>query len=225
MKVSVKSSISGHSTLEYALLMPIIFICVFACIVVFLILYQKAIVQNIAEEAAQSMSRQWGYNPLPVEELNSGVYKRETYENREVYWNLKLLFSEKKKQDAREYIEKNIKGAGLLKPYNSQVTANNTVPDTTVNVEITPGLPAVLTIEIKAAYMMPAKNLLRLIGIGDCLIIKANARSLIFDPKDMINTTDYVYQLLRSTDLYQDFIKKIEPLKKNLDRILKEQEG
>lgn len=225
MKVIAKKSISGHSTLEYALLMPIIFICVFACIIVFLILHQKAIIQNIAEEAAQSLSRQWGYNPLPVEEIHSGVYKRETYDNREIYWNLKLLFSEKKKKDAREHIEKNIKNVGLLKPYSSKVSSDNAVPDTTVNVDIKPGLPAVLNIEIKAAYIMPAKYLMKLIGIGDCLIIKANARSLIFDPKDMINTTDYVYQLIRSTDLYQDFIEKIEPLKKNLDRILKEQEG
>lgn len=56
MKTFMKSPISGHSTLEYALLMPIIFICIFICIIVFLILYQKAIVQNIAEEAAQSLS-------------------------------------------------------------------------------------------------------------------------------------------------------------------------
>ncbi|NLX63178.1 MAG: pilus assembly protein [Clostridiaceae bacterium] len=222
MKIFRKPSTSGHSTLEYALLMPIIFICVFVCIIVFLILYQKAIIQNIAEEAAQSLSRQWGYNPLPMEEINSGVYKRETYDSREIYWNLKLLFSEKKKKDAREHIEKSIRNVGLLKPYNSQVSGDNAIPATTVNVDIKPGLPAVLNIEIKAAYMMPAKNLMKLIGIGDCLILKANARSLIFDPKDMINTTDYVYQLISSTDLYRKFIKKIEPLKKNLDRILKE---
>jgi len=225
MKVFAKPSTSGHSTLEYALLMPIIFICVFVCIIVFMILYQKAIIQNIAEETAQSLSRQWGYSPLPVEEISSGVYKRETYESREVYWNLKLLFSEKKKKDAKEYIEKSIKNVGFLKPYNSQAFGDNSIPDTTVNVDIKPGLPAVLNVEIKAAYKMPAKNLMNLIGIGDCLIIKGYARTLIYDPKDMINTTDYVYQLIRSTDFYQDFIKRIEPIKKNLDRILKEQEG
>ena len=55
---------------------------VFICIVVFLILYQKAIIQNMAEDVTQSLSRQWGYKPLPVDEINSGVYKRETYESR-----------------------------------------------------------------------------------------------------------------------------------------------
>lgn len=225
MKTVKKPFISGQSTLEYALLVPIIFICVFLCIVIFLILYQKAIVQNLAEETAQSLSRQWGYKPLPVDEINTGVYKRETYESREVYWNLKLLFSKKKEEAAKEYIEKNIKNVGFLKPYVPKKTsANNTESNLIVDVDIKPGLPAVLNVEIKAAYQIPMKNLMRLIGIGDCLVIEGYARSLVYDPKDMINTTDYVYQLIRATDLYQNFIKKIEPLKKNIDMILKEEE-
>ncbi len=223
MKTVMKTSRSGHSTLEYTLLMPIIFICVLMCIVIFLIQYQKAIVQNIAEETVQSLSRQWGYKPLPVDEISSGVYKRETYESREVYWNLKLLFSKKKEEAAKEYIEKNIKNVGFLKPYVPKKTSsNNTEPNLIVDVNIKPGLPAVLNVEIEAVYQMPMKNLMRLIGIGDCLVIKGYARSLVYDPKDMINTTDYVYQLIRSTDLYQNFIKKIEPLKKNLDKIIEE---
>lgn len=225
MKTVKKPLSGGHSTLEYALLMPIIFICVFMCIVIFLILYQKSLVQNMAEEAAQSLSRQWGYKPLPVDEINSGVYKRETYESREVYWNLKLLFSKKKEEAAKAYIEKNIKDVGFLKPYVSEKgSAKNTDPNLIVAVDIKPGLPAVLNVEIKAAYQMPVKNLMRLVGIGDRLVIEGKARSLVYDTKDMINTTDYVYQLIRATDLYQNFIKKIEPLKKNLDKILKEEE-
>ena len=94
MKTVLRPSIRGHSTLEYAVLMPIVLICVFICIEIFLIQYQKSVVQNIAEEAAQSLSRQWGYKPLPVDEISSGVYKRETYESMEVD-ELKLLFSKK----------------------------------------------------------------------------------------------------------------------------------
>lgn len=226
MKTVLRPSIRGHSTLEYAVLMPIVLICVFICIEIFLIQYQKSVVQNIAEEAAQSLSRQWGYKPLPVDEINSGVYKTETYESREIYWNLKLLFSKSKEEAARAYIEKKIKNTGFLKPYVPKGdSADSTKHHLTVDVNINPGLPAVLNVEIMAAYQMPMKNLMRLVGFGDCLIIEGHAQSLVYDSKDMINTTDYVYQLIRSTDLYQNFIKKIDPLKKNLDMILKEQEG
>ncbi len=225
MKIVKWSFRSGYSTLEYTLLMPIIFICIFICIVVFLILYQKAIVQNMADDVAQSLSRQWGYKPLPVDEIDTGVYKKDTYESREVYWNLKILFSKKKEQTAKEYIEKNIKDVGLLKPYAPDNGSGNSLESNLiVEVDIKPGLPAVLNVDIQAAYEMPMKNLLKLIGVREFLVIEGHARSLVYDPKDMINTTDYVYQLIRATDLYQNFIKKIEPLKKNLDKLLKEQE-
>lgn len=150
------------------------------------------------------------------------MYKRQTYESRETYWNLKLFFSRRKKNDAKEYIENRIKDVGFLKPYSPDTSADGNKPDTTIDVNIIPGLPAVLNVEIKVAYQMPVKNLMRLIGIGDCLVIEGYARSLIYDPKDMINTTDYVYQLIRATDLYENFMKKIEPLKKQLDKIVKE---
>lgn len=214
---------SGHSTLEYTLLIPIVLICVFICMVAFLILYQKALVQNMAEDAAQSLSRQWGYKPLPVDEISSGVYKRETYESREVYWNLKLLFGKKKEEAAIEYIEKNIEDLGLLKPYIPEKNSGKSIDNLIVNVDIKPGLPAVLYVDIKAVYHMPMQNLMQLIGFGKCLIIEGHAQSLVYDPKDMINTTDYVYQLIRTTDIYQSFMKKIEPLKKNLDKLIKGQ--
>lgn len=214
---------SGHSTLEYTLLMPIILICVFICIVAFLILYQKALVQYIAEDAAQSLSRQWGYKPLPVDEINSGVYKRETYESREVYWNLKLLFGADKEKAAIEYLEKNIKDIGFLKLYVPEENSGKSIDNLIVNVDIKPGIPAVLYVDIKAIYHMPMQNLFKLIGFGECLIVEGRAQSLVYDPKDMINTTDYVHQLVRSTDTYQKFMKKIEPLKKNLDKLLKGQ--
>jgi hypothetical protein len=222
MKTEKRRFISGHSTLEYTLLLPIVFICVFICIVVFLILYQKAIIQNMAEDVTQSLSRQWGYKPLPVDEINSGVYKRETYESREVYWNLKLLFSKSKEDAAKEYIEEHIKDVGFLKPYVPKEGSGNTEPNLVVDVDVKPGLPAVLNVKIKAAYQMPMYNLFKLIGIKDCLIIEGHAQSLVYDPKEMINTTDYIYQLIRATDLYQNFIKKIEPLKKNLEKLIKE---
>lgn len=226
MKTGKRLLRSGNSTLEYTILMSIVFICVFICIVIFLILYQKALVQNMAEDVAQSLSRQWGYKPLPIDEVNSGVYKKDTYESREVYWNLKILFSRKKEEVAKEYIEKNLKGIGLLKPYIPENDSDNDIKSNTiVDVDIKPGLPAILNVDIKVAYEMPMKNLFRLIGIREFLVIEGYARSLVYDPKDMINTTDYIYQLIRATDLYQNFMKKIEPLKKNLDKLLNGQEG
>ena len=177
----------GSSTVECAILMPIILACVLLCIFIFMILYEKTLLQNYAEDVAMSLSRQWGYKPLPVDELETGVYKKETYEDREIYWQLKLLGNNKKELAAYEYIRDNTKTTGILKPYKDRTGKE---VQNEISVDFTPGIPSTIQITIIAKYSTPAKPLLSLIGMNDYLIIEAKAKSTVYDPKDMINTTD-----------------------------------
>lgn len=201
----------GSYTLEYAILIPIIFVCVFVCILLFLILYQKTLIQNLAEETVQSISRQWGYKPLPTDQLTTGVYKRDTYESREVYWHLKLWNSKKKEEQAESQILMAIDNLGVLKPHISKPK---------VDVIFKPGIPSEVVVKIQVAYQVPGISLIKLIDEVDYLIIAGEARSAVYDSKDMINTSDYVYQIIRETKFYQDIMAKIETLKGNLSKII-----
>ncbi len=201
----------GSYTLEYAILIPIIFACVFICILISLVFYQKTLIQNIAEEMAQSISRQWGYKPLPTEELTSGVYKRDTYESREVYWHLKLWNNRKKEEHAESQILMALDNLGILKLYSS---------DQNVDVIFKPGIPSEVVVKIQVAYSIPGLGLIKLIDNADYLIIEGEARSAVYDSKDMINTSDYVYQIIRETKFYQEIMAKIEALKTNLNKII-----
>lgn len=219
MKNRKKDWEKGNTLLEYAILLPVIFACVVLCIYIFIIFYQKTLIQNIAEDTAQSISRQWGYKPLPTEEMTTGVYKKETYESREVYWHLKLLGNKKKESTAIVHIKDNTKNIGLLKPY---INDKGQVSEPEVIVDFKAGFPSVLHVNIRTMYNTPAKGLLKLIGFKEYLVIEGKAQALVYDPKDMINTTDYAYQIIRETKIYKKFIEKIKPLKANLDKFLKE---
>lgn len=228
MCLKIKIREKGSTTLEYAILMPVVFACVLLAVYVFLILHQKALIQNLSEEAAQSLSRQWGYKPIPVDELESGAYKRSTYESREIYWHLKLWDKGSKQTNAQEYFNKKVKTTGLLKLYKPDYNKGKNMPklsfdpDKPVYVEFKPGFPSTLIVKIKAAYTIPGAGILKLVGLGEYIVIEGNAQSQVYDAKDMINTTDYVVQIIRETKIYQEFIKKIEPLKENIDKFIKE---
>lgn len=220
MSVKMKRWETGNATLEYALILPVVFVSILAVIVVFFVLYQKALIQNLAEDAAQSLSRQWGYQPLPMEELDTGVYQKATYETREIYWHIKLWNNDDKEAAAEEYLKEKVMSSSALKLYNPEEASKKGSDDQepSVAVSYTPGLPSTLTVEIKAAYRVPG---LKFIGLGDYVVIKGYGRAFIYDSKDMINTTDYVIQLIRGTKTFQLFNEKLSPLRENLDKILK----
>jgi len=212
MGTKTSLSVKGSFTIEFVILIPLVFACVFACINVFLVFYQKTLIQNIAEEAAQSLSRQWGYNPLPLDELATGVYKRETYESRETYWHLKLWNNGKKEEQAESRIMTGLDSLGILKPKLKRPIR--------VNVDFRPGLPSEVTVEVEISYTAPGLGLLKLFGAGDYVTVKGEARSAVYDSKDMINNADYVYQIIRETKVFKNIMAKINTVKEKLNSII-----
>jgi hypothetical protein len=213
------NSDTGSSTVECAILIPVILASVLLCVFIFIILYEKTLLQSYADEMAMSLAREWGYKALPVDELESGVYKKETYENREIYWHLKLWENSQKELTAFGYIKDNAKSTGILKPYKDHTGKEE---EKEIIVDFRPGIPSVIHITITGKYTTPAEPLLKLIGLNDYLILEAKAKSNVYDTKDMINTTDYVYQLVRETETFKKFTEKIKPLKEKLDDLVKE---
>lgn len=226
-KITGKTGTTGNATLEYAILLPTVFACVFAVITVFLVLTQKALIQNLAEDTAETLSRQWGYMSFLDEEMKSGIYKKTTYKEREIYWNLKLWNNEEKEKKAERYIKKRVIEMGPLKTFQPQKSTEgnqkneNSYQDPSVLVKYTADLPSTLTVEIVANYIVPGAGVMKLLGMGDFLTIKGSAQGYVYDAKDMINTTDYVIQIFQGTKTYQLFMEKVKPLKDNLQKIIK----
>lgn len=217
--MQVKRHCKGSSTIEVAIIMPVIFALIFASIVVFLILYQKALIQSLAENMAESIARQWNYTVVSYEEIENGAYTKDTYDEREIYWELKTLTGGKKRltQLYEDYIRDKVSHLGPLKPDRTGVSHDDHID---VSVSCKYGLVTTVDVNIAARYKVPGAGILKLVGLDDLLLIKGEARTHVFGSKDMINTTDYVIQLVRGTRAYDAFIGKIKPIKDALNKII-----
>ncbi|HBR01763.1 MAG TPA: hypothetical protein DD738_04050 [Ruminiclostridium sp.] len=213
---------SGNTTLECAILLPLVFACVFAVIVVFLALYQKSLIQGLAEDSAESLSRQWQYSRVSEEEIKAGVYLKETFKDREIYWDFKIWNNNKKANWAEDYIKSRIEGLGPLRVYDSQSTGEKgaSVSDAFVKVEYQTGLTSVVNVDIKVWYRVPGAGLLKLVGFGDHILVQGRARAQVYNTKDMINSADFVLQILRESKTYELFMKKASAVKESIDNVL-----
>jgi len=213
-----KKHCRGSSTIEIAIIMPIVFALILASVMLFLILYQKALIQNVAENMAESLSRHWNYKSLTFkEEVENGAYTKNTYSEREVYWDLKFWTYGRKKADAEKYIKEKVMYLGPLKPARTNGRPDGHV-DVSVNYKY--GLITTVTVNIAAHYKVPGSGLLKLAGLDDLLIIRGEAQAQVYNAKNMINTTDYVIQLIRNTKAYDMFMEKLKPVKDALNKII-----
>jgi len=206
---------SGSTTIEYAIVLPMVFACVIGCITIFLLLYQKAMLQSTAENLAESVARQWNYESLNYSEINHGVFEKSTFNKREVYWNLKFFKHKSKAEAFEQYCHKAIENKGLLKLYREE----GRIKSPEVEVKYHAGFPSYVTVKIKATYYLPGASMLWLLGMGESITIQTEAQCHVHDSKDMINTADYVVQLVRETKVFAAFEEKLREIKRSIEII------
>jgi hypothetical protein len=205
---------SGSATIEYVIIMPLVIACVVAVIMVFEALHQKSAIQALAESTAEGLSMIWGHNPLKEEEIATGAYSRESYDNRQLYWQVLPIGSRGKVTAAQIWAEKHVENSSLLEETGGRKPQ--------VSVSYHHGFPtSKVEVSITAYYDMPGIDALKFIGLGDLLIIKGYAEAPVYDQKEMINISDYVIQKVMESKIGDILQKLVSPLKK----VLKMAEG
>lgn len=203
---------SGSATIEYIIILPMVFACVVAVIVAYAAMYQKSMIQSLAESAASGLSMTWGHSPLEPADIKTGSYSRRSYDNRQLYWQIAPLGKGVKESAAEKWVYEQLDGIGLLKEAN--------VNPASVDVDYQLGFPfSRITIAITSNYRLPGANLLKFIGLGDYLVIKGYAEATVYDQKDMIDNTDYVIQKVKESGI-DEIIGKIKaPLEKGIEMV------
>lgn len=203
---------TGSATIEYIIILPLVFACIVAVIVVFAALYQKSMVQSLAESTAEGLSMTWGHSPLSPDDIETGAYSRQSYDSRQLYWQILPLPKGVKEGIAKEWTMDQLKGIGLLRETEDKPSS--------VDINYAIGFPfSKIHVEITANYRLPGAALLKFIGLGDYLIIKGYAEATVYDQKELINNSDYVIQKVRESSLPEFLAKVLEPLKKGLDML------
>jgi len=197
----------GSATVEYILLLPLAIACVVAVIMVFMALCQRSALQALADSTAEGLSMVWKHNPPKAEEIATGAYSRESYDNRQLYWQILPIGSNRKTATAQEWAKQRLDNMGLLKK----------TRDTKVNVSYHHDFPASrVKVDVAARYIMPGAAALRFIGLGDLLTVKGSSEYSIYDQKEMIHVTDYVIQKVMESKIGEILKKLVSPLQKVL---------
>lgn len=201
---------SGRATVEYAIIMPLAIACVVAAITVFQCLYQKSAIQTLAEQAAESLSMVWGHGIISEEDITTGAYSRESYDNRQLYWQVFPSGTDVKTGAAQNWAERQLERTGLLEEIKSR--------DASVTVRYQHGFPASrITVSITAYYRMPGAAALKYLGLGDILVIRGYAEAPVYDQKEMINVADYIIQAVMESRAGELIRKLGSTLKRTLE--------
>jgi len=110
----IKNSRKGAVTIEYALIFPIVILCVFILMFIGLVFYQQALLQSVVSENVQNCAFLWGYDFNSLK-MNEGITGKKSYLSEDLYWQI-FSKADRKKSILRENIMHEIKKRSILKP-------------------------------------------------------------------------------------------------------------
>lgn len=201
-------SCKGAVTVEYALIFPVVIVCVMMLIYIGLVYYQQALLQSVVSENSQNYALLWGYD---FSELNTreGITSIKTYRSEGLYWHV-FPSVEKKKMILQDNVRNEISKRSIL------------MPSREVEVEVVyQNYFFVQKVGIKAdmAYKLPVYGLLKSLGLSGDIQICAYSEIAAHDPKEFIHNVDYSLQIFEESGA-SDWIKeKCKPLINALNKI------
>lgn len=201
-------SCKGAVTIEYALVFPIVIICIIMLIYFGLVYYQQALLQSIVSENLQNCSLLWGYNPEKLN-IREGITDREAYLSEGLYWHL-FSGSNRKKAVLQENIRREFIGQSIIKPTKDidiEVNYRNYV--------------LIKKIELKAytSYKLPFGAFFKSIGLPGDITVTASSETTVQDPKEFIQNMDYLLQIYEETGARDWVMEKCKPLVDSLGKI------
>lgn len=203
----------GSATIEYVIVLPLVFVVVTAVLLVFLSLYQKSMVQSLADATAEGLSMVWGHQPLDVGDITTGSFKKTSFDAKEVYWQIKPGGLQGKEAKAEQYVLERLNELGMLR--------HDTFDAKDIRVLYQAGFPySRIEVIITASYRVPGSRVLRFIGLGELMRFTCHAEATVFDQKEMINNTDYVIQIVKASKLGDMLEKFFTPLKNGLEQFI-----
>lgn len=198
----------GAVTIEYALVFPVVIICVAILVYVGLIYYQQALLHSVISENAQNYALLWGYD---LGELNTGegITNADTYLSEGLYWQV-FSQSEKKKLALQKSIKNEIEKRSILEPSRE------------IEVEVIYRTYFILQkVGLKAnmTYKLPADKFLKSLELSGEIQICSYSEITVNDPKEFIHNVDYLLQIYEESGASTWVNEKCKPLIDSLSKI------
>lgn len=172
----------GSITVEASIIVPLVILAIAAAIYIGLLLYQRALVQSAAEQAAEAGAIAWSTGTF---ELRTGKPMEDSFEKFALY---RRLFDSEKESRLESIEQYALSAAGhheIVRAVNTDVQA--VIKDYVVcrKIEVT----------IRKEYNLPFGKFLKLFGGSNVFEITVKVVSALDEPAELIRTTDFIIDI------------------------------
>ncbi|NLL06230.1 MAG: pilus assembly protein [Clostridiaceae bacterium] len=202
----------GSTTIEAALIFPVIFLTIVSLVYVSVFLYEKAYIKSIANRAVERGAAIW---KNPETDMYISLVKPGDFKNNDPYWRLIDLNKTAKEEKVENYIKKHLDEYSILRSRDKKGPMNTT--DIEFSAELKNYLVyKKLIVTVDKKFELPLGNGLAFLGINNTVKISAKSEAIVNEPAEFI----------RSTDLAIDMGKRIDALtgnhlEKTMDKVNK----
>lgn len=202
----------GSTTIEAALIFPIIFLTIITLIYVSIFLYEQAYVKSLADRAAERGAAIW---KNPESDMYISLVKLGDFKYNDPYWRLIDLNKSSKEKKIGEYIKRSLDEYSILRSRDKEGPMNTT--DIAFSAQVKNYIVyKKLTVTVDKKFKLPLGNGLAFLGIDNTIKISAKSEALVNEPAEFI----------RSTDLAIDMGKRVDALtgnhlEKTMDKVYK----
>jgi len=172
----------GSVTVEASIIVPIIILSVAAAIYTAMLLYQRALLQSAAEEAAEAGAMAWASGTF---ELESGKPMKNSFVDFALYRRLYDSEKEARLECIKDYALSAAARHELVRSVHSSAEA--AVRDYVVYRE--------LEVTVIKEYRLPLGRFLKVFCGSDKIQMKVKANAVIDEPVELIRTTDFIIDI------------------------------
>jgi len=182
---------NGSTTIEAALIFPLIFLSIIALIYVSIFLYEQAYIKSLADRAAERGAAIW---KNPKSDMTISLVKLEHFKENDPYWRVSDSQEKLKEEKVEQYLRNSLKEYSILQSRDKKAPMNTT------DIEFSAKLKNYivykkLVVTVEKKFKLPIEDALTVFGIDNTVVIQANSEALINEPAEFIRNTDFAIDM------------------------------
>jgi len=182
---------NGSTTIEAALIFPLIFLSIIALIYVSIFLYEQAYIKSLADRAAERGAAIW---KNPKSDMTISLVKLEHFKENDPYWRVSDSQEKLKEEKVEQYLRNSLKEYSILQSRDKKAPMNTT------DIEFSAKLKNYivykkLVVTVEKKFKLPIGDALTVFGIDNTVVIQANSEALINEPAEFIRNTDFAIDM------------------------------
>lgn len=186
----------GSTTIEAALIVPVIFLSIIALIYVSIFLYEQAYVKSLSDRAAQRGAAIW---KNPKSDMYLGFVRLSDFEENDPYWRLFDTNKSTKEEKIEQYIKESLKTYSILQSRDKDVPMNTTDIEFSAQVK-NYIVYKKLIVTVNKKFKLPIGSALNIFGMDNTFVISSKSEALIHEPAEFIRSTDFTIDMGKRID-------------------------